>query len=371
MAEEYGQPSLGTAAEGAASGTIPTLSAGRYDAVARAVDDGDQVTLALDAAGRVILSSGSSTIIIAGGADAEDAAITANPVHVGGRYDATARVLEDGDAGGIAVDAAGRTIVSGQAAENAAAAGNPVLTGGRYDAADRTLGDGDAGAQALDVAGRTKVSGAAAENAAVVGNPVLVGGRYDSAARTLGNGDVGAPALDIGGRMIASGASSENGSVLGNPLLNGGRYDTSDRTLGNGDAGAIALDAAGRQLVAAFMRNGEIIDENGVKMTLVPFASEFSAASGAQQLVAGVASNSLRLFLFGWSTDTAQELTVQDDNGSPRVIVPSTNAAEGGGIVVAAPGQYIGETQSGDDLDVDIETGGEVKCFGVYAQHAD
>ena len=43
--------------------------------------------------------------------------------------------------------------VVGDAAEDAAVAGNPLLAGGRYDATQRTLDDGDAGALAIDPSG--------------------------------------------------------------------------------------------------------------------------------------------------------------------------------------------------------------------------
>lgn len=107
----------------------------------------------------------------------------------------------------LLVDSDGRQLIAGAAAEDAAAAGNPALIGGRYDASARTLDDGDAGALALDAAGRAMVVGVAAEDAAAAGNPVLVGGRYDSSARTLETGDVGAPALDVAGRLL----TTENG----------------------------------------------------------------------------------------------------------------------------------------------------------------
>ena len=58
----------------------------------------------------------------------------------------------------LLVDSDGRLLISGAAAEDAAVDGSPVLVGGRYDAAARTLDDGDAGALALDAAGRTIVS---------------------------------------------------------------------------------------------------------------------------------------------------------------------------------------------------------------------
>jgi hypothetical protein len=43
----------------------------------------------------------------------------------------------------------GASQVQGEKAENAAVAGNPVLVGGRYDASARSLDDGDVGAIAL------------------------------------------------------------------------------------------------------------------------------------------------------------------------------------------------------------------------------
>lgn len=50
---------------------------------------------------QVDIVSGSISAV---GADAEDAAVTSNPVLVAGRYDATERTLDDGDVGALAVD---------------------------------------------------------------------------------------------------------------------------------------------------------------------------------------------------------------------------------------------------------------------------
>lgn len=49
--------------------------------------------------------------VIVVGAAAEDAAVSGNPVLAGGRYDSTSRVLETGDVGALAVNAAGELIV--------------------------------------------------------------------------------------------------------------------------------------------------------------------------------------------------------------------------------------------------------------------
>ena len=57
----------------------------------------------------------------------------------------------------ITVDIKGRQIVAGGDLENAAATAAPVQIGGRYDSSNRTLGNGDVGGLALNVRGEAKV----------------------------------------------------------------------------------------------------------------------------------------------------------------------------------------------------------------------
>lgn len=73
------------------------------------------------------------------------------------------------------------TRMVGAAAENAAATGSPVLAGGRYDASARTLGDGDAGAVALNSAGHILVD-MGPNNDVTIGSS----GIADNFARQLG-----------------------------------------------------------------------------------------------------------------------------------------------------------------------------------------
>lgn len=74
----------------------------------------------------------------------------------------------------VSLPASTNTIeVVGDAAENAAASGNPLLTGGRYDATPRTLNDGDAGAFALDADGALHISDG--------GNTITVDGTVNAA----------------------------------------------------------------------------------------------------------------------------------------------------------------------------------------------
>jgi len=102
----------------AVSGALDTV-------ISNQLADGHNVTVDNASGGSAVnIQDGGNTITVDGtvistptgtqdvqGVDAEDAAVTADPVHVGGRYDSTARTLETGDAGGIAVDVAGNTQV--------------------------------------------------------------------------------------------------------------------------------------------------------------------------------------------------------------------------------------------------------------------
>jgi hypothetical protein len=102
------------------------------------VDAGTQrVTLATD----VALPAGTNTIGKVSGIDAEDAAATANPMLAGGRYDATPRTLDDGDAGAFALDSDGSIQAKIMNSEDAFAfQTSSILTNGSsYDSGILTL----------------------------------------------------------------------------------------------------------------------------------------------------------------------------------------------------------------------------------------
>ncbi len=67
------------------------------------------------------------------------------------------RVTLASDDPAVAILGTSGALVQGMAAENAAVAGKPVLAGGRYDSSPRTLDSGDAGALALNAAGQVQV----------------------------------------------------------------------------------------------------------------------------------------------------------------------------------------------------------------------
>lgn len=111
----------------------------------------------------------SADVVTAVGAAASGAAVSGNPVLVGG--------TDGSNAQSFLTDTSGRQVSVGAAATGAPVAGNPVLVA----ASDGT------NAQAIksDTSGRPIVVGAAASAAAVVGNPVLIGGTDGTNARSI------------------------------------------------------------------------------------------------------------------------------------------------------------------------------------------
>lgn len=105
------------------------------------------------------LPAGSNAIgtVTAVGAAAEDAAASGNPVLIGGRYDSSARTLETGDAGAIALNASGQVLVeiaAGAGSGGTAAADDADFTAGTtsgtpamgvYESSPTSVTDGDLG----------------------------------------------------------------------------------------------------------------------------------------------------------------------------------------------------------------------------------
>ena len=122
-----------------------------------------------DATNGALVNLGTNNDVITTGPDAENAAITGNPILIGGEYNTAHADLHSGDIGAISLtkegyvnvqitDASIATTVSslpsstntlevvGDVADNAVAAGNPVLVGGvvNTDGSERTLAGSDA-----------------------------------------------------------------------------------------------------------------------------------------------------------------------------------------------------------------------------------
>lgn len=71
-----------------------------------------RVKLAVSADGSSTHIGGDANGLQVQGGAAEDAAVAGSPVLLGGRYDATARSIDDGDVGGLAVDSSGTLQIS-------------------------------------------------------------------------------------------------------------------------------------------------------------------------------------------------------------------------------------------------------------------
>ena len=210
------------------------------------------------------------------GADAENAAITANPLPVGGRYDATPRTLGDGDVGAIALDADGAVQISD--------GGNTLTVDGTVTA--------DAGTGPWPV---TDNGGALTVDWAGTAPPIGAGVEATALRVTLATDSTGVVSVDDnGGSLTVDNAAL---SVTG-----GGTEASALRvTLANDSTGVVSVDDGGGNLS---------VDWGG---TTPPIG-------------AGTEATALRVTL---ATDSTGVVSVDDGGGSLTVdgTVTETNSA--------------------------------------------
>lgn len=190
------------------------------------------------------------------GEAAENAAVTGNPVQVGGRYDSTPRTLGDGDVGGIALDAAGNVIVRSNYDEDAAHSsgdgGFPALAVRRDAKAVGSGTDGDYSTLNVNASGDLRVDGGqvyAFENAPTVTAGAYtaddcIGGEIEitSAARVSGGGGIITQVVMAAEDNDADGWAANNIDVIifkSNPA---GTY-TDNTALAVTDADAFEIEA--------------------------------------------------------------------------------------------------------------------------------
>jgi len=158
-----GATNLGKAIDSASGATDTGIAslAIRDDALTTLTPiDGDYVPLRVNSTGALHVTGGG------GGTEyTEDDSAAANPIggmNMAVRADSLSGVTSaDGDNialrstnnGELYVKHVDNVTAQGPAAEDAAVSGNPLLAGGRYDVTERTLDDGDAGALAITAAG--------------------------------------------------------------------------------------------------------------------------------------------------------------------------------------------------------------------------
>ena len=298
------------------------------------------------------------------GIETEDAAVSGNVMLVGGRYDSSDRTLDNGDAGAIALtdsgavkvsfDAAASQQVTGMAAEDAAASGNPVLVAGRYDNSARSLDDGDAGAIALTSEGAVLVSlttpidsgasltvdGTVTANLSATDNAVLDTIETNTDSLTVTGGGVEATALrvtlasdstgvlsidDNGGSITVDGEVTANLSATDNAVLDtietntdsltvtGGGTETGALrvTLASDSTGVLSIDDNGGSITV----DGEVTanlsaTDNAVLDTIETNTDSLTVTGG------GVEASALRVTL---ASDSTGVLSIDDNGGSITV----------------------------------------------------
>lgn len=145
------------------------------------------------------------------------------------------------------------------------------------------------------------------------------------------------------------GDAAEDAAVSGNPLLTGGRYDTTARELDNGDVGAIALSVDGGVVPG--------LHAAGWSATL----NSADASSATQVKAAGGAGKRYYLTSVVISTDTAMNVKIQDDAGTPNVAIQSIYLAANGGMVYPIPpGSAIQMGADNQDIDVLASAAGNI-----------
>ena len=178
---------------------IGTMSlAVRNDTLASLVsDDGDYAPFQVNANGALYITGG----------EVENAAVQSEPLLIGGRYDSSARTLDDGDAGAVALNASGHVIMD-------------VVDGGQLDTIIDTL--------------ETTLTAIETDQAAI---EVLLTG-IDADTNTI-QGNI----VNIGNATYSDDADWTDGSSK--HLLVGGLYQSSMQSVTDGDVAPFQVDANG------------------------------------------------------------------------------------------------------------------------------
>jgi hypothetical protein len=316
--------------------------------------------------------------------------------------------------------------VVGDAAEGAAAAGNPVLVGGRYDASARTLADGNAGAIALDAGGAVHIADggntitvdgtvSAEQNThdslnvnanvqqgdadVASGNPLYIQpgpsasfaavqtthDQFNANANLqVGNSDVAngnpVPVSDAGGALTVDGTVTANagtGSFDVN-LQDGGGTDLTSTTVGDDRAldvnlvQSVDLSASLASAIPAgdnIIGSASVIGATGADAFQVQGAAACDgAAAGNPLYVAGVATSGS---LYGLAVDSSGHLqvdvaslsdggnTISIDDGDGTLTVDGTVTADAGTgdfnvSLQDGGGTDLTSTGVGDDQALDV-----------------
>lgn len=261
-------------------------------------------------------------------------------------------------------NAIGTVTAVGAAAEDAAASGNPVLIGGRYDSSARTLETGDAGAIALNASGQVLVeiaagagSGgtAAADDAdftagTTSGTPMM--GSYQSSVTAVTDGDMGIVGITAN-REVKVAVSS--GGIAGKAV---------DSVAGGTDEGVVTVAVRDDTLATLTPADGDYTTQRTNARGALWVALDSTAAQTVT-LAAGTATNEV---VGDAAHDAAAAGNPILNGGYASAAAPSDVSADGDAVRqwhlrngsqvvnIAAGGALIGATSNA--LDVNIKSGG-------------
>lgn len=260
-------------------------------------------------------------------------------------------------------NAIGTVTAVGAAAEDAAASGNPVLIGGRYDSSARTLETGDAGAIALNASGQVLVeiaagagSGgtAAADDAdftagTTSGTPMM--GSYQSSVTAVTDGDMGIVGITAN-REVKVAVSS--GGIAGKAV---------DSVAGGTDEGVVTVAVRDDTLATLTPADGDYTTQRTNARGALWVALDSTAAQTVT-LAAGTATNEV---VGDAAHDAAAAGNPILNGGYASAAAPSDVSADGDAVRqwhlrngsqvvnIAAGGALIGATSNA--LDVNIKSG--------------
>ena len=124
-------------------------------------------------------------------------------------------------------------------------------------------------------------------------------------------------------------------------------------------ANGSATDLSKADPLPAYHVNGQLVDESGNELTVKTASIDLSSpTSGAHQIVAAVTGKKIRVLGLILSAKSTETVKLQDDAGTPKVLIGPMEATQSVFVDThAPPGRHLGETGTAQDLDLDLANG--------------
>lgn len=287
----------GSGGDTAAADEIPAASGIKYQRVkitlgADGTNDGDVAS-----GNPMPVDMGTNNDVTVQGEDAENAAVTANPVLVGGRYDLTPRTLGDGDVGGVALDPDGAIHIS---------------DGGNVITVDGTVAV--SGTVTVDGSGVTQpVSGTVTANLGATDNAVL--DSIDAAVNLIDNANATIGTTDVVRVAIFDNANTQITS------FGGGTQYAADAALGTTPTGTVAIAQRDDALSTLTPVEGDAVPLR-VGSTGALWVDIASVPAGSAEIVddAAFTPASTSVVMMGFEfDDTTPDSVDEGDGGAARM----------------------------------------------------